>query len=68
MTSLATSSSQETFESMLSRLGLSERKPLPDPVPFSECDPLGTTSMGDVDSNDVMASIREFDVFCYLNI
>ncbi|KAI7795921.1 putative E3 ubiquitin-protein ligase HERC1-like [Triplophysa rosa] len=43
----------EDFGTLLRPLGLSEKKPVPDPIPFSEHDPLGALASGSVsaDSN-----------------
>lgn len=35
----------ENFESVMGTLGLSERKPVPDPIVFEETDPLGISLM-----------------------
>jgi len=35
----------DNFESAMGSLGLSERKPVPDPVFFEKSDPLGTSLM-----------------------
>ena len=41
----------DDFESLMGTLGLSERKPVPDPVFFDETDPLGTSLMSTSDGN-----------------
>jgi len=40
----------DDFESLMGTLGLTERKPVPDPVFFEETDPLGTSLMTTPDS------------------
>lgn len=38
----------EDFGTLLRPLGLSEKKPVPDPIPFSEHDPLGALASGTI--------------------
>jgi len=62
----------DDFESLMGTLGLSERKPVPDPVFFEESDPLGTSLMTSPDSGGaLMGKIADFlsdFVQCYLVI
>lgn len=41
----------EDFGILLRPLGLSEKKPVPDPIPFSEHDPLGALASGSVNAD-----------------
>lgn len=38
----------ERFENLMGRLGLSDRKPVPDPVAFEDLDPLGSKAITNV--------------------
>ena len=62
----------DDFESLMGTLGLSERKPVPDPVFFEESDPLGTSLMTSPDSGGALMG-KNADFFsdfvqCYLVI
>ena len=49
------------FETLMSCLGLTERKPVPEPVAFSEPNPLGDNFLGDKEkSGDIMSSLSKF--------
>lgn len=50
----------ERFENLMGRLGLSDRKPVPDPVNWDEQDPLGSKTISNVFSQtDPLAPISE---------
>ena len=50
----------DSFESMLSSLGLTNKLPVPDPVTFSEGDPLGAKIINiSHNSQDIVASISK---------
>ena len=54
--------SEESFENMMTCLGLSERKPVPEPVVFLEANPLGSKylQVDDPDASDVMSTLSEY--------
>lgn len=54
----------EDFGTLLRPLGLSEKKPVPDPIPFSEHDPLGALASGSV-SADTHLLYKGNDTSCY---
>lgn len=49
----------EPFESIMMLLGLSERKPVPDTVRFTEADPLGSSNVARTSTPDFL-SMGEF--------
>uniref|UniRef100_A0A8C1RPW7 E3 ubiquitin-protein ligase HERC1 n=1 Tax=Cyprinus carpio TaxID=7962 RepID=A0A8C1RPW7_CYPCA len=49
----------EDFGILLRPLGLSEKKPVPDPIPFTEHDPLGALISGSLKSSSVPLSLGE---------
>ena len=50
----------ETFESVMASLGLTERKPVPEPVKFDECDPLGHRDVQADVNLDIVSSLSKF--------
>ena len=50
------------MELLTPALGLTERRPVPDPVSFSGADPLGTSTVAAADNNnvDIAASISQY--------
>ena len=56
----------DSFESSMGSLGLTERKPVPDPVRFTEPDPLGANVLqSGHQQHDVVASISEYKTATY---
>jgi len=56
----------ESFESAMGTLGLSERKPVPGPIAFEESDPLGVRLMATVHSSLASATGLSQSLFTYI--
>lgn len=51
----------ERFENLMGRLGLSDRKPVPDPVAFDDLDPLGSKTITNILGQiDPLAAISKY--------
>ena len=51
----------ESFESIMGSLGLTERKPIPEPVHFGEADPLGNSTMATAGvREDIITSLSKY--------
>lgn len=50
---------QECFEKMMGSLGLSDRKPIPDPATFGPSDPLGMKTVSVSKDQDMVASLSK---------
>lgn len=54
---------QDNFESLMTSFGLTERRPIPEPVSLREPDPLGARLVScQIDSQDIVSSISECHV------
>lgn len=52
------------YNVIASRLGLTERQPIPDPMPFPSADPLGATTLGSNICDAAESSGRFDNYFC----